>query len=121
MSAIQYPLHLEMNHHVLWQKKQPCWVDGFLSWSNSYCLPVVLLLCHLVISTFLTVSLQFPIIVMHKYNSFINDYTIINYKFKKLGIVLIPYKNKYWRGTKFDELVNRHTIAKFKFCQYFFP
>jgi len=32
----------------------------------------------------------------------------------------IPYKNKYWLGTKFGELANRHTITKFKFGQYFF-
>jgi len=32
----------------------------------------------------------------------------------------IPYKNKYWRGTKFGELVNRHAIAKFKSRQYIF-
>jgi len=30
----------------------------------------------------------------------------------------IPYKNKYWQGTKFGELANRHAIAKFKSCQY---
>jgi len=32
----------------------------------------------------------------------------------------IPYKNKYWRGTKFSELANHHTTAKFKSRQYFF-
>jgi len=32
----------------------------------------------------------------------------------------IPYKNKYWLGTKFGDLVNHHAIAKFKSCQYFF-
>jgi len=32
----------------------------------------------------------------------------------------ILYKNKYWRGTKFGKLANRHTIAKFKFHQYIF-
>jgi len=32
----------------------------------------------------------------------------------------IPYKNKCWCGTKFGELVNHHTIANFKSCQYFF-
>jgi len=31
-----------------------------------------------------------------------------------------PYKNKYWQGTKFGELVNRHAIAKFKSHQYIF-
>jgi len=35
----------------------------------------------------------------------------------KLGM---PYKNKYWRGTKFGELANRHAIAKFKSRQYVF-
>jgi len=33
---------------------------------------------------------------------------------------LLPYKNKYWRGTKFGELANRHPIAKFKSRQYIF-
>jgi len=32
----------------------------------------------------------------------------------------IPYKNKYWQGTKFGESANCHTIAKFKSPQYFF-
>jgi len=32
----------------------------------------------------------------------------------------IPYKIKYWRGTKFGKLANRHAIAKFKSRQYFF-
>jgi len=32
----------------------------------------------------------------------------------------IPYKNKYWRGTKFGELENRHAIIKFKSHQYIF-
>jgi len=36
------------------------------------------------------------------------------------SICLIPYKNKYWRGTKSGELANRHAIAKFKSRQYFF-
>ena len=26
----------------------------------------------------------------------------------------IPYKNKYWRGTKFGESADYHAIAKFK-------
>jgi len=30
----------------------------------------------------------------------------------------IPYKNKYWRGTKFGELTNHHTITKFQSRQY---
>jgi len=34
--------------------------------------------------------------------------------------VILPYKNKYRWGTKFSELANHHTIAKFKSCQYFF-
>jgi len=33
---------------------------------------------------------------------------------------IIPYKNKYWRGTKFGKLANRHTITKFKSRQYIF-
>jgi len=32
----------------------------------------------------------------------------------------IPYKNKYWRGTKFGESANGHAIAKFKSRQYIF-
>ena len=32
----------------------------------------------------------------------------------------IPYKSKYWRGTKFGELANGHVITKFKSPQYFF-
>jgi len=31
-----------------------------------------------------------------------------------LSKYVIPYKNKYWRGTKFGKLVNHQTIAKFK-------
>ena len=33
-------------------------------------------------------------------------------------IIKIPYKNKYWRGTKFGELANYYAIAKFKSRQY---
>ena len=33
---------------------------------------------------------------------------------------IIPYKNKYWWGTKFGKLANHHTITKFKSHQYFF-
>jgi len=35
-------------------------------------------------------------------------------------LIIILYKNKYWRGTKFGELANRNPIAKFKSRQYFF-
>jgi len=31
----------------------------------------------------------------------------------------IPYKNKYWQGTKFGESANHHAMAKFKSRQYF--
>ena len=31
----------------------------------------------------------------------------------------IPYKKKYWQGTKFGGLANYHAIAKFKSRQYF--
>jgi len=37
-----------------------------------------------------------------------------------LNVFVLLYKNKYWWGTKFDELVNHHAIAKFKSHQYFF-
>jgi len=37
-----------------------------------------------------------------------------------ISYIDIPYKNKYWRGTKFGELANCHAIAKFKSHQYFF-
>jgi len=33
-------------------------------------------------------------------------------------LIKIPYKNKYWQGTNFGELANRHTIAKFKYFFY---
>ena len=33
--------------------------------------------------------------------------------------MLMPYKNKYWRETKFGKLANYHAIAKYKSCQYF--
>ena len=29
-------------------------------------------------------------------------------------IVNLPYKSKYWQGTKFGELTNYHVITKFK-------
>jgi len=35
------------------------------------------------------------------------------------GDIEVPYKNKYWRGTKFGEFADCHAIAKFKFHQYF--
>jgi len=35
-------------------------------------------------------------------------------------VTKLPYKNKYWRVTKFGELVNRHAIVKFESFQYFF-
>jgi len=34
--------------------------------------------------------------------------------------IQIPYKNKYWQGTKFGDLANCHVITKFKSHQYFF-
>ena len=33
--------------------------------------------------------------------------------------VLIPYKKKYWRGTKFGELVNYNKIAIFYLANVF--
>jgi len=47
--------------------------------------------------------------------------SFLNYQFYIIFIDdYIPYKNKYWRGTKFGELANRHAIAKFKSRQYIF-
>jgi len=49
-----------------------------------------------------------------------------DHNFMKIPLELIfqtislPYKNKYWRATKFDKLANCHAITKFKFRQYFF-
>jgi len=37
-----------------------------------------------------------------------------------VDVLYIPYKNKYWQGTKFGKLANRHGIAKFKSRQYIF-
>jgi len=34
-------------------------------------------------------------------------------------LYIVPYKNKYWRGTKFGELANRHAIARLNFANIF--
>ena len=34
-------------------------------------------------------------------------------------VLYIPYKKKYWQGSKFGEMANYHATAKFKSRQYF--
>jgi len=48
------------------------------------------------------------------------EYNHIIHKSLFASIDGIPYKNKYWRGTKFGEMMNRYANAKFKSHQNFF-